>query len=388
MPTQSLTAALLVLGNTEGLPWSTPPWEAITHVHGLPWSTVEGASDDSPAPYVSGWTTRLASKVKAFAEKVWTLKKPDAQDSFVSTRKADNHSGGREAWSKFVRDNQGKWGINRIIDDVLFNAGRAPQQVMRDLDVQKLPSMEDAQIQDCLKPLAERLLGLASYVGTTSLLKQEVARFVRTLLTISWNRYRKSTNRDMTKIRNGTELVRESWIALTSEGAKPTIAQIRTFLKHLRPLVKLMAKYDDIATRTELQRYQAEMEAILAELNHDDSDPERSQRLPKAIRDALRNLASEEDVQAINRLVLASLENIREQDELDRVDLDLEAALPLEDWREGVEDLNKLSEDELWGKLGLPEKRLPFFQEWTDPDCMIDPWSEVGQVMGLLGWHP
>ncbi|KAI5999277.1 hypothetical protein EDD15DRAFT_2363365 [Pisolithus albus] len=177
MPTQSLTAALLVLGNTEGLPWSTPPWEAITHVHGLPWSTVEGASDDSPAPYVSGWTTRLASKVKAFAEKVWTLKKPDAQDSFVSTRKADNHSSGREAWSKFVRDNQGKWGINRIIDDVLFNAGRAPQQVMRDLDVQKLPSMEDAQIQDCLKPLAERLLGLASYVGTTSLLKQEVARF-------------------------------------------------------------------------------------------------------------------------------------------------------------------------------------------------------------------
>ncbi|KAI6124723.1 hypothetical protein EDD16DRAFT_1474846, partial [Pisolithus croceorrhizus] len=59
--------------------------------------------------------------------------------------------------------------------------------------------------------------------------------------------------------------------------------------------------------------------------------------------------------------------------------LDFDPTLPVEGWQEGVEDLNNLSEDQLWERLGLPERKLPFFQEWTDLDCMIDPWSETGQ---------
>ena len=52
----------------------------------------------------------------------------------------------------------------------------------------------------------------------------------------------------------------------------------------------------------------------------------------------------------------------------------------MEDWKKGIEELRKLSEDRLWQMLGLLDKRLPFFQQWTDPDAMIDPWSEEGQV--------
>ncbi|KAI6130055.1 hypothetical protein EV401DRAFT_2066347 [Pisolithus croceorrhizus] len=160
---------------------------------------------------------------------------------------------------------------------------------MCDFNTQKLPSMEEAQILECQKLLAEWVLGLAAYVGMSSLLKPD----------------------------NDMELVWEPWIALTGEGAKPAVMQICMFLKHLQPLVKLMAKYNDIAMCMELQWYQAEMEAMLAEVNHDNSDPEQSQCLLKVICDMLHNLVSEVDVQVINQLLLASLENNHKQDESD-----------------------------------------------------------------------
>ena len=49
------------------------------------------------------------------------------------------------------------------------------------------------------------------------------------------------------------------------------------------------------------------------------------------------------------------------------------------DWKEGIEDLAHLSEDDLWGSLGLPDKKLPFFQEYMDPDAVIEPWTEEGE---------
>ncbi|KAF9224670.1 hypothetical protein BS17DRAFT_682450, partial [Gyrodon lividus] len=48
-------------------------------------------------------------------------------------------------------------------------------------------------------------------------------------------------------------------------------------------------------------------------------------------------------------------------------------------WSEGVEDLNTLTTDELWERLGLPQKQLPFFQEWSNPDLVVDTWSNEGQ---------
>jgi len=45
-----------------------------------------------------------------------------------------------------------------------------------------------------------------------------------------------------------------------------------------------------------------------------------------------------------------------------------------------IEDLSKLSEDQIWSYLGFNNtKVLPFFQEYTDPDGVIDPWSEEGE---------
>ncbi|KAF9222840.1 hypothetical protein BS17DRAFT_651418, partial [Gyrodon lividus] len=46
-------------------------------------------------------------------------------------------------------------------------------------------------------------------------------------------------------------------------------------------------------------------------------------------------------------------------------------------WQEGVEDLGQLTEEQLWSHLGFKDA-IPFFQEFTDPDAIIKPWSKEG----------
>ncbi|EPQ50076.1 hypothetical protein GLOTRDRAFT_51063, partial [Gloeophyllum trabeum ATCC 11539] len=62
------------------------------------------------------------------------------------------------------------------------------------------------------------------------------------------------------------------------------------------------------------------------------------------------------------------------------LDFDLDSqAFDWKAWKEGTEDLAKVSEEELWAHLGFGEKKqLPLFQEWYDPSGMIEPWSEEG----------
>ena len=77
---------------------------------------------------------------------------------------------------------------------------------------------------------------------------------------------------------------------------------------------------------------------------------------------------------------LWKISKLRKTQNAERVDVELDNTISVEDWKEGVEELRKLSKDHLWQMLGLLDNCLPFFQEWMDPDVMIDPWSEEGQV--------
>lgn len=100
--------------------------------------------------------------------------------------------------------------------------------------------------------------------------------------------------------------------------------------------------------------------------------------LPKVLREALEKLATKDEVQTIDSLVRASLENIT-GDTSEVLDFDLETPIDINNWKEGVEALGKYSEEQLWKLLGLSDQRIPFFQEWTDPDAQISPWSEEGR---------
>ena len=53
--------------------------------------------------------------------------------------------------------------------------------------------------------------------------------------------------------------------------------------------------------------------------------------------------------------------------------------ISMADWKEGIKEFIQLSNEQLWQMLGLPNKQLPFFQQWTDPNMIIDPLDTAGQ---------
>ena len=86
-----------------------------------------------------------------------------------------------------------------------------------------------------------------------------------------------------------------------------------------------------------------------------------------------------QDVREIEHLVTTALEHLN-TDENSQV-VELPEGPPMElAWKEGVEDLGMVTEDDLWTYLGFAvEQKLPFFQEFTDPDAVIEPWTEEGE---------
>jgi len=129
MPTSTLSSALLLLSNSEELPWATAPWQSITKVAGLPWFFDANAADESPAPNYACWTVGIAKTVKTFVETIWTLPEAD-QDKYTSARKADNDMAGRSAWNRFIKDAKISASINKVINNVLTQHERNPYQVM------------------------------------------------------------------------------------------------------------------------------------------------------------------------------------------------------------------------------------------------------------------
>lgn len=129
MPTQSFHSALLVLGNTEGLPWTAQPWQAMTKIYGAPWVTNPDSSPEVISPNAPEWTVKTAQAVKTFADNVWS-KNPDEQDIYVVKRQADNDSAGRGAWKDWVKAGLKKWPLNKTIDEVLISVNRSPYDVM------------------------------------------------------------------------------------------------------------------------------------------------------------------------------------------------------------------------------------------------------------------
>lgn len=117
MPTLSLSAALLVLGNTEGLPWNSSTWQALTKVVGPPWETPDDAAPGSRAPNHTAWTVATAQSVKAYARSLWS-KSSTAQIQYSSRTYTDNDALGRDAWNSFTQQGIRSWKLNLIVDGV------------------------------------------------------------------------------------------------------------------------------------------------------------------------------------------------------------------------------------------------------------------------------
>lgn len=165
-------------------------------------------------------------------------------------------------------------------------------------------------------------------------------------------------------------------------------------MRSIRKVTTLLAKYNDTDTQKLLEAWKTELDGMLASVRKDtsseaalsksrcilfdDSILTTTTELSKSIRDALGQLASEAEIREITSLIQATLENIQSDTE-EAVELSVDDPIDISDWKEGVEALAGKTEKELWTLLGLADERLPFFQEWTDPNTLIDPWSNEGQ---------
>ena len=92
----------------------------------------------------------------------------------------------------------------------------------------------------------------------------------------------------------------------------------------------------------------------------------------------LQKQASETDIQEIGQLIWAALKNADLQDAHVPIELPNSDLIKIL-WCKGTEGLATLTEDKLWTHLGLDKKQLPFFNEFTDPDAIIEPWTEDGK---------
>ncbi|KAI6154544.1 P-loop containing nucleoside triphosphate hydrolase protein [Pisolithus tinctorius] len=362
MPALGVAAALLLLGNSEGLPWTMPAWQDITKVFGVPWHTEPDAAPDSPAVHVPTWTTSIAQSVSVYARNLWKKTTLAAQAEYARKGYTDNDAEGRRAWNSWVVANWGPtWKLNRIIDEVLKEAKCGPYDAMARLKQRKFPTLEEAQVPiHAANPLAYKLFGDDAYPDDPNFLATPIKTFIDQLLVITWQRYRKSLT------------------PLTADGANPSIKAIKSYLAHVWSLITILRRYEDAESLDELEDRRKQIVAMLAAAQNDDTKADEIAKLPKALRDALKKLATDSEIREVEQLVQAALENIQSDD----------VALEIPDgenidvaWTEGVEELAQLTEDEIWAHLGLKEgKKIPLFQEFTDPDATIEPWSEEGEA--------
>ncbi|KAG1792547.1 P-loop containing nucleoside triphosphate hydrolase protein [Suillus variegatus] len=352
MPTIPYPLALIQLWIANPtLPWSNPVWQSVTHVLSEPWAYDHSDDATALAKYhdVTGWTVGKAQAVEAFINNCKMAEEPAEH---YGLKRQDNDHEGRCLWNTWVKTSWAKWNINKLVDDIFEDSGCAPHNVMARLNCKTaddFPTMEAAQVKQIVSiKLADVLFGDDAFTDGSFL--------IAPIMTAGAN------------LR----------AVITAANAKPTMASIRTYMKKLETLFTLLSVFKDQETSKNLDARREQVNAMLAAAKKDPAKAELIARLPKSLRDALDKLATEREVKELELLIETTLAAMVPLDG-DEVVVDFTENMDVSDWKSGVEEYDKCSEDDLWEYLGLPEKRLPFFQTRSDPDAAIDPWSEEGQ---------
>ncbi|KAG2064532.1 hypothetical protein BDR04DRAFT_1035000 [Suillus decipiens] len=348
MPTIPYPLALIQLWIANPtLPWSNPTWQSLTHVLGDPWAYDRSMDVTAATTNVAEWTVGKAQAIEVFMNNCKTARDP--AEHYASKRKDNDHEG-RSSWNAWVKTSWAKWKLNRLVDNILQENGCEPREVMARLNCKtadEFPTMDAAQVRQAASiKLADALFGDDAFTDG-SFIVASIMMFVTTVLVSTWS-------------------------------SRPTIASIRMYLKKLESLVTLLSMFKDQETTEKLEARCEQVNAMLAAAKKDHTKAESIARLPKTLRDALDRLATEEEVKELELLIETTLAAMVPL-EGDKVVVDFEENLNVNDWKSGVEEYDRCSEDDLWEHLGLSEKKLPFFQVLSDPNAAIDLWSEEGQ---------
>ena len=229
MPSLSISAALLILGEHDSLPWSSSTWQSHTGITGIPWETPTGASPDDPAPNARGWTVRTAQCVKTYAQNLWS-KPPTARIQYALRGYTDNDAVGRGAWNMFVQSGVREWGFSKTIDNILKDCKLTPYEVLARAksktvsyiltnqiystdNTEQLPTVDDGKVFQHIEeatltlhaaqvltiahlPLASVLFGDDAFSEDGPFLVGPIKDFCDVVLVQTWHRYRKGLARE------------------------------------------------------------------------------------------------------------------------------------------------------------------------------------------------
>ncbi|KAG1737029.1 P-loop containing nucleoside triphosphate hydrolase protein [Suillus lakei] len=324
-------------------PWCWPTWQERTKFTLAPFPVV---TEESLSPWK---TSEEMEAVSTFVSNFWALSEAD-QINYIRCQ-PDNDSKGRQLWLSFFKEQSGQWKVNSTVDAVLAERNLDPYSVMKRLKISYLPELATSQITLAYASLGEALFDMER-CSFSVLLSFILSNTVHLVL-----------------------------MDLAEKGERPDTELVRTWLKNVEVLTKILTRYGDKESLKNLAEQRETLSDVLHSLGIDHKG-QNQLRLPKPLRDALRFLASEKDI----TLLAASI-----QEQLKFCDPDAETADSVPEfnpdgedtcdfeWSEGVEEFKDMSEDDLWTLLGIPEQRLPFFNALQDPYGNHDPWTDEGE---------
>ncbi|KAG1829710.1 P-loop containing nucleoside triphosphate hydrolase protein [Suillus subalutaceus] len=397
MPTITMPGALLALsapshieegdslvdavGHPEAgnIPWCWPVWQQRTMLSSTPLSVT--VNEDTPDAWKS---PEVNQAVLTFANNFWAVDDA-AQVGYIKKDCTDNDNKGRQHWLNYCHANWSNWKINSTVDKVLAERGLDPYSVMKRLKVASLPDLATSQVALAYSSLAEALFGPESFTEDGIALKEPVRRFLDALVTHHWAKNRKSIGRERGRLGKLKIKVDQTWKefqSMTEQSKRLDAEGIRTWLKDVEGLTKILTRYGDRESLKQLSEQQETLSNLLQGLEIDVKDGNKC-RLPKPLREALSFLATQQDITLLTASIHDQLKlcdpNATPAEPIPEFDPDATSHCDYQ-WSEGVEEYNGMSHEDLWAILGLPEKQIPFFNHLQDPYGNCDPWSEDGQT--------
>ncbi|KAI0642173.1 hypothetical protein C8Q79DRAFT_984404 [Trametes meyenii] len=196
--------------------------------------------------------------------------------------------------------------------------------------------------------------------------------FLKGLQSLTFNRWRGFLGRERRKIEEAEDEIRgyEALAQGGSIGPEDAVA----YISALKKTLELVAVWKDGPLRERYEQLEMTTEVVLADLAGDVPPAFSALDLPKALRDALKNLPSPKMAERLRETLLEAMRTVQSTGE----------AITLgehdhTDWKSGVEAYEHLRVPDIVSALGLPNEQLPFFLDKIDMVGSEDAWSEQGQ---------
>ncbi|KAF5380077.1 hypothetical protein D9615_006229 [Tricholomella constricta] len=240
-------------------PWNWAAWAERTN-HVIPPFSTDAQPDDT-------FSQRQLDEIRAYVLAL-QKKRPRDRFSFAMNGQRDKYQAGRAAWSQWVEERWTKqWRFDALLDRVLKNNGATAYEVMRAHRTDELPDIEDADLDDLHKEIVSEIFGIDAFINpyTARLpIKKNVKEFVQGALRSTWDRYRRTVSWQRKQMKANMAKETKLWAKMTEDDAKPTAAQMRTWVRLSNSLMVPLKNYSDEESVSQLEKKKEMITAMLA----------------------------------------------------------------------------------------------------------------------------